>query len=1007
MDNKEYAIVAMDDATAFVDISTPTSPRRLGYLPSHTGSSYWRDVKVYSNHAYIVSDDNGNHGMQIFDLTRLRGLSTNASRTFTADGRETWTGTDEAHNIVINEDSGYAYVVGTPNGMQVFDLNSSLTSPNQVVSNYNTYGYCHDAQVVTYNGPDTEHNGKEILIGSFSGSDFVYILDVSNKASISLIGQIDYTGKQYTHQGWFTEDMRFFITGDELDEQNAGYNTRTLVFDMQDLDNPTLHYTHTASFPAIDHNGYVKGNRFYLANYRAGMRVFKIDGLYDGTPSMTEVGYFDTYTPNNNTGFDGLWNVYPFFESGNIIASGFGAVGTNGDGGLFILKDPNFDNTDPTPNCQNFTATLDAATGSVTIDVDDIDNGSTDDFGITSRTLSGQTTFTCADVGQTFNVTLNLEDDYGNTASCVAQVTVEAAPTSWNGTNWSAGAPQMGSNAIIASGTYDTGSQPSIDACECEVNNGATLNLDAGTYLKTEQDIRVDTGGTLVVQHQASVVQEDDNATVTNDGTINVNLTTPNLGSRDFMILGSPMDGESRGDVWNSAFLVLDHTTANFVPNPDVATLMPGAENFADDNYDNWNPYIGALTVGEGYIVRPQAGYGQPGGIFNYTYDSGTLNNGVVNFDVVYNQPTGGATPAEDKNASPNVVSNPYASAISANAFITANDMVDEIYFWEHITPPSAGIPGAGSMDFSMEDISMRNLVGGVAATNDLVTVDGPGYNEYIATGQGFAFKANLEAVLLNGGNINDDVVFDNSMRVTGNNDNLRNPVDKDRIWIAIGNSEYNVQRSALIGFMEGATPGMDRGYDTRRLATMLSIYSHLDDGSGQLGIQGREPFESGMKVELGFSSLIDVNTEYKISIRDIQGPNLEGVTVFLKDKLNPGYGLHNLSLEPYAFQSEAGTFHNRFVIQFYQEPVLNTDDALELNISMFPNPAQERVNIYSPTANIQSIEIYDLLGKRMESQLEEPATSAMLDLNTIESGMYFVRIQTDSGSLTKKLLKH
>ena len=71
---KEYAIVALDNGTAFVDISTPTAPVYLAKVNTHTGSSLWRDVKVYNNHAYIVSDSNGDHGMQIFDLTRLRNI---------------------------------------------------------------------------------------------------------------------------------------------------------------------------------------------------------------------------------------------------------------------------------------------------------------------------------------------------------------------------------------------------------------------------------------------------------------------------------------------------------------------------------------------------------------------------------------------------------------------------------------------------------------------------------------------------------------------------------------------------------------------------------------------------------------------------------------------------------------------------------------------------------------------------------------------------------------------
>src|SRR5690554_3994650 len=61
---KEYAVVALDNGTSFVDISNPTSPKYLARLNTQVGSSLWRDVKIYKNHAFIVSDANGNHGMQ-------------------------------------------------------------------------------------------------------------------------------------------------------------------------------------------------------------------------------------------------------------------------------------------------------------------------------------------------------------------------------------------------------------------------------------------------------------------------------------------------------------------------------------------------------------------------------------------------------------------------------------------------------------------------------------------------------------------------------------------------------------------------------------------------------------------------------------------------------------------------------------------------------------------------------------------------------------------------------
>ncbi len=323
----EYALIGLNNGTAFINITDPVNPVYLGKLPTHTVNSSWRDVKVYNNHAFIVSEAIG-HGMQVFDLTKLRSV-TNAPETFTADAH--YNGFGSAHNIVINEESGYAYGVGTStfNGGPHFINIQNPTSPI-AAGGYAAGGYSHDAQVITYSGPDTDYTGREILIGS--NEIEIVIADITDKANPQNISTINYTNVGYTHQGWFTEDQRYFIVGDERDEINIGGATRTIIFDFNDLDNPQFHFDFFGSTSAIDHNGYVKGNKYYMANYRAGFRVFDISDITNR--NMSEIGYFDTFTSSNSANFGGAWNVYPFFASGNIVISDL-------NGGFFLVRDPN------------------------------------------------------------------------------------------------------------------------------------------------------------------------------------------------------------------------------------------------------------------------------------------------------------------------------------------------------------------------------------------------------------------------------------------------------------------------------------------------------------------------------------------------------------------------------------------------------------------------------------------------------------------------------------------
>ncbi len=403
----EYALIGLNNGTAFIDISDPVNPVYLGKLPTQTSNSSWRDIKVYNNYAFIVSEANG-HGMQVFDLTRLRNVN-NPPETFTTDAH--YSGFGSAHNIVINEESGYAYGVGTNSyngGPHFVNIQNPLNPVGE--GGYSMDNYSHDAQVVTYCGPDNDYIGREILIGS--NENEVVIVDITNKANPQGIATLSYTNVGYTHQGWFTEDQRFFLVGDELDESNIGFNTRTIIFDFEDLDNPQFHFEYFGPTPAIDHNGYVKGNKYYIANYRAGMRVIDITDIENG--NIVEEGSFDTYPTNNNTNFSGAWNVYPYFESGNIVISDMNR-------GFFLVRAQNTDTVKPTAVCTDITVALNPD-GQATIEASDLDNGSFDNSGTVYFNICDDT-FDCSDLGAN-SIQLEVYDAFGNKDYCTATVTV-------------------------------------------------------------------------------------------------------------------------------------------------------------------------------------------------------------------------------------------------------------------------------------------------------------------------------------------------------------------------------------------------------------------------------------------------------------------------------------------------------------------------------------------------------------------------------------------------------
>lgn len=234
-----------------------------------------------------------------------------------------------AHNIAINEDTGFAYVLGSSQcsgGLYMVDI-SNPQLPEEVGC-FSDDGYTHDAQCVTYAGPDTTYFGNEICVAY--NEDSITIVDVTNKNLAQQISRTSYSQSRYTHQGWFFDDTHsFLIMNDELDESDLGINTTSHIYDVSDLDNPIEVGRYRGLTEAIDHNLYTRDNFIFESNYRAGLRILRADDIATG--QLAEVAYFDSISCSNSPQFSGAWSSYIYFPSGNIVMSDIGF-------GLFVLE---------------------------------------------------------------------------------------------------------------------------------------------------------------------------------------------------------------------------------------------------------------------------------------------------------------------------------------------------------------------------------------------------------------------------------------------------------------------------------------------------------------------------------------------------------------------------------------------------------------------------------------------------------------------------------------------
>ncbi|MBK97238.1 MAG: hypothetical protein CL672_00370 [Balneola sp.] len=371
--SKEYALVGLTDGVSFVDVTNPNRPIVVGKLiesdlPSKynsfnlndfpacnlglgssttakmvTQGSAWRDMKVFNDHMFVVSDAQI-HGVQVFDLTRLRTFE-DQFLSFKEDALYTKLG--NAHNIAINEATGFGYAVGVTQadtcgsrnktGLHIIDLNKPknptfagcYSDPaTEVNSLYSAgIGYIHDTQCILYNGPDDRHKDKELCFSSAEGA--VVITDVDDKNNPKTLSTTSHPDMGYSHQGWLTEDHRYFLMNDELDELNFGRNTKTYIWDVSNISEPTFLGYHTHNTNSIDHNLFVRDNYLIQSNYSSGLRVFDLLDVHKAR--LNEVAYFDSEPTHNEANWNGSWGNYPYLPSGILLISDI-------RNGLFIVR---------------------------------------------------------------------------------------------------------------------------------------------------------------------------------------------------------------------------------------------------------------------------------------------------------------------------------------------------------------------------------------------------------------------------------------------------------------------------------------------------------------------------------------------------------------------------------------------------------------------------------------------------------------------------------------------
>lgn len=311
--NKEYALVGVQNGLSIVDVTTPSNPVQTNFFAG--ANSTWRDMKTWGNYAYMVHDifSGTSNGIFIVDMTTLNNQF---PATFTRNPLiPTPNGGFEllqrAHNIYIDE-QGYLYLFGSnvaQGGALIFDLNQSPTDPTYI-GMYNA-NYLHDGVA----------RGDTLWGAAINAGVFVAV-DVSTPASPVQYSFTQQTPYSFTHNIWFSDDNQRVFTTDERSGAFIG------EYDVSDFSNVTELDRLRTGFGnnVIPHNVHFHNNFLVNSYYTAGVQILDVSepGI------MVETGFYDT-SNDSGDGFSGCWGAYPYLPSGNILA-------TDRQRGLFVLS---------------------------------------------------------------------------------------------------------------------------------------------------------------------------------------------------------------------------------------------------------------------------------------------------------------------------------------------------------------------------------------------------------------------------------------------------------------------------------------------------------------------------------------------------------------------------------------------------------------------------------------------------------------------------------------------
>ncbi|WP_164506731.1 T9SS type A sorting domain-containing protein [Tenacibaculum singaporense] len=425
---------------------------------------------------------------------------------------------------------------------------------------------------------------------------------------------------------------------------------------------------------------------------------------------------------------------------------------------------------------------------------------------------------------------------------------------------------------------------------------------------------------------------------------------------------------------------------ASFIPQSTVTGTITYKRNLPTTNWYLVSPPVAGETLediianhtlasgtGGNLGLAPYSNITGPAWLYVQSGNTGTVTNGTgvsiklatpgeVSISGTANTSNIAKAISTGSRTNYNLVGNPYTSYINSASFTAANSSIltsETIWLWNGT------------------QYTTRNAVNPIE----------------IAPGQGFF----VEAAASN------NIIFAFSNQSHQNSDTFMRQEPIPLIELFVNNND--IKRSTQVFYVSGKTTGYDRSYDSKMFGedtSGLAIFTELltNNQGKKLAIQTLPDNDyENMVVPVGLRALSGEEVTFSINTKNIP----TSIKVYLEDRINNVFT--NLSEENYTITLNKDS---NSIGQFYLHTSSKNLEAPTIipsldNVSIY-NSSNNEITIVGLQAKA-NVSVYSVLGKEVLNKNITSNGVSNITLPKISTGIYIVKLNSDLGEISKKII--